>query len=325
MIKKIIDFVVSLFSPLNKDNKIKNIKSVNNSVYCQTFKMSFDNSLRTLKTGLIKDPEDNRDFIKTSISLKEKGQEAVDVQNNVAKEFSLRKYAPPTKLFNQRSTSACGGFSGSAFVYIIIRRMEELSGNAINSVCGLLSPLWIYWHARKYDRFGSEKRDDGTTLRSVMKALKEPGVLFDKYFSFSKNTPLMEPGPGLLDIPRFKIEDYCRINMCEGDKTIYEVKDILCNEQLPIEAGILLYEEQMTNFRWNGYLKPVDLRTAHCIGGHAVCITGYKMDNKGQCWVEFINSWGESFGDAGYGYFPVEWLNDRNYVMDLWTVDKGYF
>lgn len=320
MITKIINFIKYLIDVFKKPLDKKTEPN-----YCQTFKMAFNNDLRTMRTGLKKDPVDERDIIKVSATIKTHGEGAIVGNKNLPREFSLKKYAPPTNKFNQYSTSACGGFSASALMYILIRKMEELSGNPIESASDLLSPLWIYYHARKNDGYGAENYDRGTTLRSVMRALKDPGVLFDKYFSFSKNTPVTKPDASLMSIPRFNIEGYQRIVTNEGDKTIYTLKDVLSNEKLPIEAGVILYEEQMTNFRWNGYLKPVDLDTAHCIGGHAVCITGYKMDSKGQCWVEFINSWGSDFGDDGYGYFPIEWLNDDNYVIDLWTLDKEYF
>ena len=59
-------------------------------------------------------------------------------------------------------------------------------------------------------------------------------------------------------------------------------------------------------------------------GAHAICLTGYKW-MEGKLWIEFINSYGRSWGKSGYGYFEAEMLDDTQYIQSLWTFDKGYF
>ena len=49
------------------------------------------------------------------------------------------------------------------------------------------------------------------------------------------------------------------------------------------------------------------------IGSHVVCLTGYN-DHKGM--FKFINSWGSSWGDKGYGYFPYEFF--EKYLIECW-------
>ena len=109
------------------------------------------------------------------------------------------------------------------------------------------------------------------------------------------------------------------------EDSVQLVKDVLSIEQLPILIGLTLYREQQAEAYKTGFLKPVSNKNnVSCIGGHAVCITGYK-EIDGKVWLEFINSWGQDWGDYGYGYFPIEWIYDPFYVIDIWTCSKKYF
>lgn len=321
MFKLIKSFVKSIFTSDKEYNKDSMVKS---------FKMSFDNKDRIFKTGLRKDTPDDRDRLKVaSVNLEE--LKASAGQDQLPKDFSLRIYAPDTGSFNQYSTSACGGFSSSALVYIVVKRMQALADK--EGMVKSFSPLWIYWNARMYDSFGNvsaaiqQLPDSGTTLRSVMKALAHPGAIEESQYPFGRNLPTESPDAKARSASTFKINEYLRVPLNKGEETINLVKEILAIEKLPIELGVILYNEQMTNAKWNGYLKPVlDFNKANCIGGHAICITGYITDKRtGKCYLEFINSWGKEWGEKGYGYFPIEWLNDSRYVMDAWTLNLEYF
>ncbi len=49
------------------------------------------------------------------------------------------------------------------------------------------------------------------------------------------------------------------------------------------------------------------------IGSHAVCILGYN-DHKGM--FKFVNSWGTSWGDKGFGYFSYEFF--EKFLIECW-------
>lgn len=55
------------------------------------------------------------------------------------------------------------------------------------------------------------------------------------------------------------------------------------------------------------------------VGSHAVCLTGYS-DQEGM--FEFINSWGENWGDSGYGKLPYEYF-DR-WMLDVYISDPRH-
>lgn len=268
-----------------------------------------------IQNGLFKDDYDERDLIKPKVKLSKD-----DLQLNIT-QTSLKTYAPKCSEFNQAATSACGGFAASAFMHILMNKMQHLSKSSVESP--YFSPLWVYWNARLNDGFGSEKIDEGTTLRSVMKSLKSPGVIDEKEWKFGWHFPTEEPSKKAKSANKITLQDYLRIPMKEESMQI--VKDVLSIEQIPILVGLTLYREQQAEAYKTGFLKPVaNKNNISCIGGHAVCVTGYK-EIDGQVWLEFINSWGQDWGDYGYGYFPIEWIYDSFYVIDIWTCSKKYF
>ena len=269
--------------------------------------------------GCIPDTPDDRDYIKTTES------------SILPENFSLKVFAPEVR--NQMQTSACSGFATAAAVYILRYRMlkqmlnsdEEVKNQLFN-----LSPLYNYFNARYMDAslstYNTVFSDTGATLRGVMKGLKEFGVIPESAMPFNKYAPTSIPPTASIhrDL-NFKINEFLRIPVNEA--AIELCKNVLAIEQLPIITGVLLYSDQMASFSKYGYLDPVkDPKTSKLIGGHAICITGYKKDYlSGKEYFEFINSWGTCYGDKGYGYMPVEFMTNSNYIIDTWTFAKNYF
>jgi C1A family cysteine protease len=53
--------------------------------------------------------------------------------------------------------------------------------------------------------------------------------------------------------------------------------------------------------------------------GHAVALVGYRSDSQfpGNGYFIYRNSWGETWGDHGYGYMPFEYI--LKYANDLFV------
>ena len=54
-----------------------------------------------------------------------------------------------------------------------------------------------------------------------------------------------------------------------------------------------------------------------CYGGHATVLCGYDDDTK--CFT-VRNSWGEGWGDRGYGYLPYAFVIDPDCCDDFWVI-----
>ena len=262
-----------------------------------------------LKSGLIPDKEDTRDHIK-KMTLKVGAS---------TKCFSLRKYIPGG-ILNQKSTGACTGYAAAQAMNILINRMLELMNKSENVKFISLSPTWIYYNARKYDNF-STSEDEGATLRSVVKALKSPGAVHMDAMNTSYSVT-KEPPVGIEKLPMYKIAEYARII---SDKDVIEnMQRTLDTEHLPILCGVKLYQNAVDDSYYNGgVIKYNNYKNDKYIGGHALCLIGYKtIDN--ELYFECVNSWGSIYGDAGFCYLPASIFSTSN-VFDIWTFDRKYF
>lgn len=53
------------------------------------------------------------------------------------------------------------------------------------------------------------------------------------------------------------------------------------------------------------------------LGGHSIVIVGYD-----QKYYKFINSWGETWGNNGYGFIPCEYINNIDYSDEFFILKK---
>jgi hypothetical protein len=95
----------------------------------------------------------------------------------------------------------------------------------------------------------------------------------------------------------------------------------------PIYLGLLL-EQAFYSAGTNGGFVPMPSTSSSRftpIGGHAIVIVGhgkYNASNPTQYYFKFANSWGASWGDHGYGYFPQEYIANVNFFgIDAFAVD----
>ena len=320
-------WIKNLFKSKKKPTKPYNVVSKHSTAVEKLNKLSReDNATNKMFMGCKPDLIDGRDHIKLGTAVH-------TIDTNSTKEFSLKQYAP--KVIDQGNTSSCTGCAGAAAMYILLSKMHESmrAGDNNKESNVVLSPLYIYYNARIIDclikdsAYGKDSTtllDSGATLRSLMKALKKYGVIPESMMPFDSYTPSSNIPCGIDIDKNFKIKEYLRIEPTAYVEQI--CKNVLMVEKLPIIVGLYLYKEQMRSLDFGGYMHPCEnIDDAEMIGGHAICVTGFKTVPGEGLYFEFINSWGTRTGDFGYGYFPASFLSDPNYTMDIWTFDKSYF
>lgn len=98
--------------------------------------------------------------------------------------------------------------------------------------------------------------------------------------------------------------------LVERTQALDECKRLL-TEKFGLVAGFVCYENI-----WTDVDGLIPLPAGKVIGGHAVFICGY--DDSREVF-KFKNSWGDNWGDEGYGYLPYQYLLTGD-MWDIWTV-----
>ncbi len=75
----------------------------------------------------------------------------------------------------------------------------------------------------------------------------------------------------------------------------------LIAKNIPVEVGILVYNEFMEGGSSDWRFDPKVDTADQIAGGHAIILTGYKTTAKGTTIFTFKNSWNTSWGKAGFG------------------------
>jgi hypothetical protein len=229
------------------------------------------------KFGAIQSLADHRDYLYRAIFTVE----------SLPSKYSRRLSLGPVR--DQGSFGSCVGFASSG-----VKDSQE----GIKS-----SPLYIYKRCKELDGIPDQ---EGTYPRVAMKVLSDYGVCPEGLFPYSgmswPNMPSVPAGADQSAL-QFKIGAYAKIG------TINEVKQAIVKDG-PVLGAILVCE----NFINTGSNGIVELPNGQMMGGHAICVTGYDDNMKANGYTGFFevrNSWGVSWGEAGFCYIPYEFFTGR--------------
>jgi C1A family cysteine protease len=233
----------------------------------------------------------------------------------VPQSADLRDGYGPIK--DQGELGACTSFSAcSVLEYLLNKNIS-------------LSELYFYYQERKEDNDTAE--DAGSTIsRSAIVAttIGTCKEALDPY-DISKFT---NPPSAADDADAKNHKAITKYKITTIDDILYSVGIL----KRPVLIGIQVYES-FENIGSDGYI-PMPQENEQLLGGHALNICGYFWKNQGILGkieeeikeilpnqdyngLYFIirNSWGQSFGDNGYLYMPVEFL--QKYSSDWWHID----
>jgi C1A family cysteine protease len=239
--------------------------------------------------GWTRDKPDPRDYL--AKPTKKRGASLGDLD--------LRKtgFLPP--VYQQYDTQSCTSMCvGAAIEYM---NMKE--GKPVFKP----SKLFMYWNGREIGNCTNE--DGGAEIRDVMKSLTRWGCAPDADFPFLReNLMVKPPEKAYQDAKKEIITQYHRIT-----STLKDVTACLSRGQ-PVVFGASMFanfeEEETTK---TGYIK---MPKGKEIYGHCMLIVGIQTSN-----VIVRNSYGVEWGEQGYGYMPVEYMENDNLTGDFWTID----
>lgn len=170
------------------------------------------------------------------------------------------------------------------------------------------SRLFIYYNER--ERMGTVDSDSGAMIRIGIQSVAEQGVCSEDMWDY--DTKRFAKKPLRLcyrEAEKFQVLEYARI-----EQNLVSMQTCLASG-LPFVFGFSVYENIIDAFHDGQIRKPEGL----LIGGHAVLCVGYDEANNN---FIFRNSWGTSWGSAGYGYLPYEYLTNPDLADDFWTISK---
>jgi C1A family cysteine protease len=235
--------------------------------------------------GWIPDKKDSRDFIYRS-----------PIAIALPKRVNLESDLPP--VYDQGDLGSCVLNAGAANIYFVHKKNCMPIFNP--------SRLFMYYDVRELE--GAIYEDSGCSIRDAIKCVAKDGVCDEEEWPYNISRFTEKPTTHCYtDALLHRIVSYHRISTILND-----MKSCLA-EGYPFIMGVTIYE----NFPMETSTGIIPMPSGQSIGGHAMLVVGYD-DDMGRFIIR--NSWGEKWGDKGYGYIPYEYLTNPMLGGDYWTI-----
>lgn len=225
-----------------------------------------------------------------------------NVQSSI-KTVDLRDRCPPVYDQGQLGSCTANAIAG-AYEFDMIKETEK----------SIFTPsrLFIYYNERKME--GTVDQDSGAEIRDGIKSINRVGVCPEKMcpYDITRFTD-QPPDECYVDAQNHLAVEYKRV-----PQNLEQLRQCLI-EGFPFVYGFVVYESmKMPQVAKTGVV-PMPKPSEKILGGHAVMAVGF--DNEKRVFI-FRNSWGESWGDAGYGTMPYDYVINSDLASDFWTVRR---
>jgi len=200
---------------------------------------------------------------------------------------------------NQGSTNACTGFASAYLMQILLFKLDASA---------IVSPEYNWYKARELE--GTQNRNVGVSLRDTLRVIFDFGVIQEKHWRFTlfnhyrKPTVLVE---GLASLFR---ELIVKSKLKYFNMGYYNVDSCL-SAGYPVVCGI------MVNKSFYGSNDGIIKDDTPLNSSHAIVLLDKVLLGENY-YYKFANSWGEGWGDAGFGYLPVKYF--RLHSHNIWSI-----
>ncbi len=272
-----------------------------------------------MKFGWLPDYPDIRDYTVDHEHIKPMLEKAgvAEKVSDLPASMDLREWCSPVE--DQGQLGSCTANAGVGMVEYYERRAF---GKHIDA-----SRLFLYKTTRKIMK---EEGDTGAFLRTTMGSLVLFGVPPEEYYPYNiKKFDEEPPAFCYAFAQNYQALEYVRLDPpnTTPDDLLARIKTNLA-AGLPSIFGFTVYS---SIYQAKGGEIPYPCKGENVSGGHAIMAAGYddakKIKNpscKGETTGALLirNSWGEDWGENGYGWLPYEYVF-KGLATDWWTLLKN--
>jgi C1A family cysteine protease len=225
------------------------------------------------------------------------------VGNALPRRVDLRQWCSPIEDQGQL---------GSCTANAIVSMLEWLENKNHETSFARLSRLFVYFNERNME--GTITSDAGAFLHDGISSLSQYGICDETVWPYNESMFACRPNDDAYKAASTR--RYHTYNRIDGQAAM-----LAClAEGYPFVFGAQVSESSFC-VDVPGGIVPMITGYEKDLGGHAMCCVGYDLDKQ---YFIVRNSWGPSWGDNGYCYFPINYLGNQDFADDFWTV-RGTF
>lgn len=244
--------------------------------------------------GWNKDSYDKRDVIHNF---------SINKFHNIIKRVDMRDKCPP--VYDQGSIRSCTANAiAGAYQYDVFKHFDD---DAF-----IPSRLFIYYNEREME--GTINSDSGASIRDGIKSINQIGTCSEELWAYDISKFTEKPP---LECYQMANNHYA-IKYRRVQQTLEQLKQCLIGG-LPFVFGFDIYECFESKEVNDTGIMPMPTEGEKVLGGHAVMAVGFDDD---MGYVLIRNSWGVSFGIDGYFWMPYEFITNKDYCSDFWTIQR---
>lgn len=232
----------------------------------------------------------------------------IDTRDHLFKITSFIKDQPTQVDLTPRCSAvedqgALGSCTGNAIVGAI--ECMKFRGKKVTD----LSRLFVYYNERVMENTVHE--DSGAIIRDGIKSIADLGVCTEKTWPYKIEKFAVQPSK-----TAYKTALSKKIKSYERIITLDDMTAALAMGK-PFVFGFSVYESFESDIVAGTGMMPMPNPSERLLGGHAVLAVGY---DKTKRLFKVRNSWGTTWGDAGYFYMPFDFITNQNYASDFWSI-----
>jgi C1A family cysteine protease len=206
-------------------------------------------------------------------------------------------YMPP--VYDQLRLGSCTANALAAAIEFDIRRQGLTDFTP--------SRLFIYYNERVLER--TQNEDAGAEIRDGAKTLHRVGACSEDTWPYDVSAFRTPP-------PKAAYDEASKTKTVSYGRVPRHVMTTLLASGTPFTIGFTVYSS-FYNVGDDGVMPMPD---GDVLGGHAVLVCGYATIGN-QFYYRVRNSWGDSWGDAGYFWMPAAYLMNTRLSQDFWAID----